>query len=63
MRTLSVVACFLAAGVSLTACREGEQGRPIDFEKGMYPGGEPSTPIAEESLRDLRGRLKQGQGQ
>lgn len=62
VRTTRLVALLLAAGLALAACREDEQGRMISFEKGVYPGSNPSEPVADETLKDLRNRAKQTQG-
>lgn len=60
--TARLVVCLLAAGLALAACREGEQARTVDFDKGAYPGGNPSEPVSEEALSDLRNRATRTQG-
>lgn len=55
-RTLWIGCCIVVAGLALAACRENEQGRTIDLQKGAYPGGKPSTSISEDALGELRHR-------
>ena len=59
-KLIVTLACLVAAGASLGACREDEQGRVLLFEKGVYLG-KADTPITEEARRNLRTRaLRQG---
>ncbi len=52
---VTMLACLVAVGVSLGACREDEQGRVLLFEKGVYLG-KADTPITEEARRNIRTR-------
>ncbi|MCB1478392.1 MAG: hypothetical protein KDJ62_05885 [Rhodobiaceae bacterium] len=49
--------CLVAAGLALTlsACRENEQDRPLTFDKGTY-GGAPDQALSEQDRDDLRAR-------
>ena len=45
----------------LAGCRPEEQGRPLHYEPGVYPGGKPSSALDEGDLAELRQRtLEQG---
>ncbi|MDP2621551.1 MAG: hypothetical protein Q8P46_15505, partial [Hyphomicrobiales bacterium] len=46
-------ATILALG--LGACREGEQGRPLTYQKGVYQGPQ-DTPLSDAQLEELRHR-------
>ncbi len=52
-----LLGCVAAAGVSLGACREDEQGRVLIFEKGVYLG-KPDTPVSEDARRALSARIQ-----
>ena len=52
-KTMGVM-CF--AIVVLAGCRPEEQGRPLKYNSGMYPGGAPTASMSDESLADLRQR-------
>ncbi|MCP1335416.1 hypothetical protein [Futiania mangrovi] len=57
-RRIAAVTTLLLAGAALGACRQEEQGR-FDLEhlnKGTYQGA-PDTPLDNETLEDLRGRM------
>lgn len=56
-KVLIAFAVIIASGVTLSACREEEQGRPLEFQKGTY-GGAPDTQITEETRRKLRARAE-----
>ncbi len=53
-----LLGCVVAAGVSLGACREDEQGRVLIFEKGDYLG-KPDTPVSADARRALSARIQQ----
>ena len=53
LKTFGVV-CF--ALVVLAGCRPEEQGRPLNYEPGMYPGGKPASSLSEDELAQLRQR-------
>lgn len=57
-----LVACLLATALALGACRDSEEHETIHLKKGSYPGGNPSTPMSQEAVRDLRSRFKEIQG-
>ena len=47
--------------LALAACRPDEQGRPLHYEPGVYPGDKNSSPLTEDQLAGLRQRaLEQG---
>lgn len=55
-----LAACLIAtSALALSACREEEQGKfSIEqLEKGTYQG-EPDTPLKEETLEELRFRVR-----
>ena len=52
-RVLLVAALVIAAGVS--ACRETEQNRPLDFEPHVYRG-EKLPSLSEQQTRNLQER-------
>ncbi|MEX0694185.1 MAG: hypothetical protein WD075_07075 [Rhodospirillales bacterium] len=57
-KTFGVV-CF--ALLALAGCRPEEQGRPLNYESGVYPGTMPSSSLSEDDLAQLRQRsLLQG---
>ena len=58
-RLLITIGLALTLSLTLSACREEEQGRKLRFEKGTYLG-KPDTPLSDETLRALRGRAQQG---
>ncbi|MEM1044862.1 MAG: hypothetical protein AAGL24_01870 [Pseudomonadota bacterium] len=53
-RIMSAAAIGTAA-LLLTACNEGELGRPLTFDKGVY-GGPQDEVLTEEQRRELRRR-------
>ncbi len=53
LKILGVV-CFSL--VVLAGCRPEEQGRPLNYEPGVYPGKLPSSSLSEEDLAQLRQR-------
>ncbi len=55
LKTISVV-CFSL--VVLAGCRPEEQGRPLKYNAGIYPGGAPASVISEASLAELRQRAR-----
>jgi len=57
---LAVLGLTLAVALSLSACREGEMGRPLSHDKGTYQG-KADTPLDEATLKALRQRTT-GQG-
>ena len=63
MRVLPAIALMLLAAVSTTGCRDEEQGRKLNFDKGKYAG--PAVPApsseAQKGWQDRTQRLwKQG---
>jgi hypothetical protein len=53
LKILGVV-CFSL--VVLAGCRPEEQGRPLNYEPGVYPGKLPGSSLSEEDLAQLRQR-------
>ena len=51
----SILAVFLL--VSLGACRDEEQGRTLQYEKGIY-SGDPMPVIDEDTRENLRHRAR-----
>ena len=54
-KLIVTIACLVAVGALLGACREDEQGRVLLFKKGVYLG-KADTPITEEARRNIRTR-------
>jgi hypothetical protein len=54
---LAVVAITILA-LGLDACREGELGRPLTYEKGVYQGPQ-EAPLSDAQLRELQHRGNQ----
>lgn len=58
LKTLGIV-CF--ALIALAGCRPEEQGRPLSYEPGVFPGKNPSAGLSDADLVQLRQRsLMQG---
>lgn len=55
-RTLLSVGVLLGAAVALAACRPAEQGRILDYKKGVYLGKK-EAPLSEVMLKKLRVRV------
>ena len=60
-RTLLVFATVLAAGLVLSACDEGEQGRVLRYQKGTYLGPVDQALSAEQQAA-LRARSRMQEG-
>ncbi len=56
-RLFALVACTLAAGLALTACREDEQNRILSYEPGTYLG-QPDSALSESTREALRARAR-----
>jgi hypothetical protein len=61
MRHILTRSAFLLLVISLTsvlsACREEERGRPLNYEKGTYLGKVDSS-LNNEQLRELNSRTR-----
>ena len=57
VKVILALGCVVAAGASLGACREDEQGRVLIYEKGVYLG-KPDTPVSEDARRALLARIQ-----
>jgi hypothetical protein len=55
LKRVGLVAVMAALAVTLGACRQEEQGRPLYYEKGVYQG-QPDTKLTDEQLRELQYR-------
>lgn len=53
---LLLVGGLILAGL-VAACDETEQGRPLQYEKGVYQGA-PDTSLTQEQLNELRQRSR-----
>jgi hypothetical protein len=60
-RTFLVLATVLAAGLVLSACDEGEQGRVLRYQKGTYMGPVDQALSAEQQAA-LRARSRMQEG-
>ncbi len=56
-----LLALVVAALLVLGACRQEEQNRTLNLEKGTYQGAE-DTPLAEEERQILRQRARNQRG-
>lgn len=54
-RVATIALSLTLAGLSLSACREDGQNRPLGYDKGNY-GGKPDTVLSEKQREDLRQR-------
>lgn len=59
--TLFVTAALLFGALALTGCDEGEQGRILRYEKGVYLG-KPDSGLTEQQVDELRQRARMQQG-
>ncbi len=51
------IACALLVGLSLGGCRESEQGRVQEFQKGTYLG-KPDQKLTDKQVNELRLRAR-----
>ncbi len=56
-KLIVALACLVAVGASLGACREDEQGRVLLYDKGVYLG-KPDTPVSGDARRALSIRIQ-----
>ncbi len=56
-KLIITLACLVAVGASLGACREDEQGRVLLYDKGVYLG-KPDTPVSQDARRALLTRIQ-----
>ncbi len=49
------VGLILTVAIGLAACREGEQGRPLSHEPGVY-SGKKDEKLTDEQVKELRQR-------
>jgi len=54
-RSVLTICAIAGAAAVVSACDSSEQGRPLNYNKGVYMG-KPATPLSEETLRALRAR-------
>ncbi|MBO6947094.1 MAG: hypothetical protein JJ855_03855 [Rhodospirillales bacterium] len=60
-RFLKTIGVASFALLMLAGCRPEEQGRPLHYEPGVYPGEKPSSALGEGDLAELRQRaMEQG---
>ncbi|MCH8090881.1 MAG: hypothetical protein IIC57_00865 [Proteobacteria bacterium] len=60
-KLIITLACLVAVGASLGACREDEQGRVLLYDKGVYLG-KPDTPVSKQTRRALLIRIQRQNG-
>jgi len=58
---LLMIATLLIGGLALAGCDEGEQGRILRYEKGVYLG-KPDPGLTEQQVDELRQRARMQQG-
>jgi hypothetical protein len=56
-KTILAVTLLLLLAVPLAGCREAEQGRTLDFNKGVYQG-QADEKLNDEQTKDLRERVE-----
>ncbi len=57
VRGAVLLGCAVAVAASLSACREEEQGRILNYQKGVYLG-KPDTGLSEQARRAIRHRTR-----
>ena len=57
LKAVFLLASAVVAGVTLAACREEEQGRILNYEKGVYLG-KADAPVSETARRAQRERMR-----
>lgn len=62
-RNLKITGAVCFALLALASCRPDEQGRPIHYEQGVFPGTNPSEQLSEETLAKLRQRALEQAGE
>lgn len=55
-RILKILGVMCFSLVVLAGCRPEEQGRPLQYKPGVYPGKMPSSSLSEDDLAVLRQR-------
>lgn len=63
IRILKTTGAVCFALLALASCRPEEQGRPIEYHQGVFPGKNPSQPFSEEALANLRQRALEQAGE
>ena len=53
----ALILAIAAVAVGTSACREEEQGRPLNYDKGTYLG-KSDTSLNNEQLRELTSRSR-----
>jgi hypothetical protein len=53
----ALILAIAAVAVGTSACREEEQGRPLNYDKGTYLG-KADTSLNSEQLRELTSRSR-----
>lgn len=53
----ALILAIVAVAVGTSACREEEQGRPLNYDKGTYLG-KSDTSLNSEQLRELTSRSR-----
>ncbi len=53
----ALILAITAVAVGTSACREEEQGRPLNYDKGTYLG-KSDTSLNSEQLRGLKSRSR-----
>ena len=53
----ALILAIAAVAVGTSACREEEQGRPLNYDKGTYLG-KSDTSLNSEQLRELTSRSR-----
>lgn len=63
MKSATYLAPFIAAGLmlSLTACREAEQNRPLMHTPGVY-AGKKDEKLSKQQVEELRARAQNLRG-
>ncbi|WNJ99157.1 hypothetical protein L2D14_14950 [Thalassospiraceae bacterium LMO-JJ14] len=56
LRILKIFGVVCFSLVVLAGCRPEEQGRPLQYKPGVYPGKMPTSSLNEDDLAQLRQR-------
>jgi len=49
--------CIVVIGLTVSACRQEEQNRPLSYDKGVY-GGKQVQKLSKDEVRELDFRIK-----
>lgn len=56
IKTALTIGCVVALALTLAACRDDEDGRPLAYDKGNY-AGKPDTALTDAARRAVQDRI------